>query len=47
MRRLAGAFVRRKRNALLLLLAAGGGVLVGLWLGYLLYQALGAWLDGV
>ena len=47
MRRLAGAFVRRKRNALLLLVAAGGGVLVGLGLGYLLYQASGAWLGGV
>ena len=47
MRRFAGAFVRRKRNEVLLLLAAGGGVLVGLWLGYLLHQAMGAWLDGV
>ena len=32
-RRFAGAFVRRKRNALLLLLAAAGGGLFGLWLG--------------
>lgn len=47
MRRFAGAFVRRKRIEVLLLMAAGGGVLVGLWLGYLLHQAMGAWLDGV
>ena len=42
MRRFPCAFVRRKRNEVLLLLAAGGGVLVGLWLGYLLHQAMGA-----
>ena len=47
MRRFAGAFVRRKRYEVLLLLAAGGGVLVGLWLGYLLHQVMGAWFDGV
>ena len=46
-RRFAGAFVRRKRNALLLLLAAAGGGLFGLWLGYLLHQVMGAWLEGV
>ena len=46
-RRFAGAFVRRQRNDVLLLIAAGGGVLVGLWLGYLLHRATGAWLDGV
>ena len=47
MRRFAGAFVRRKRIEVVLLMAAGGGVLVGLWLGYLLHHATGAWLDGV
>ena len=47
MRRFAVAFVRRKPNALLLLLAAAGGGLFGLWLGYLLHQVMGAWLEGV
>ena len=47
MRRFAGSFVRRKQYELLLLIAAGGGVLVGLWLGYMLDQVIGVWLDGV
>ena len=45
MRRFAGAFLRRKQSELLLLLGTGGGMLVGLWLGYVLQQAMGVWLD--
>ena len=47
MRRNAGAYLRYKRTMLLMLLAAGGGIIVGLWLGYVLHQMIGAWLDGV
>ena len=47
MRRRAGGHLRYKRTVLHLLLAAGGGIIIGLWLGYVLHQVMGTWLDGV
>ena len=47
MRRSAGSFVRRKLNELLLFIAAGSGLLVGLSLGYVINQVMGAWLNGI